>query len=137
MKPLNERPLKKELTFKTAKSGGAGGQHVNKTDTRVMLRFDVEASEQLTKSEKKRIRNKLANYINSEGVLLTESDETRSQYRNKELAVNKFYELLRGALKRRKRRIRTKPTRLSKEKRLQSKKKRGEKKQTRRKDNIL
>ena len=102
-----------------------------------MLRFDVEASEQLTKSEKKRIRNKLANYINSEGVLLTESDETRSQYRNKELAVNKFYELLRGALKRRKRRIRTKPTRLSKEKRLQSKKKRGEKKQTRRKDNIL
>lgn len=136
MHNLENRKFEDELEFKTTKSSGAGGQHVNKTDTRVMLRFDVENSQKLRAFEKQRIRQSLKNQINSDGVLILESQETRSQHKNKELVTAKFYTLLKQALKRRKKRIRTKPSKAAKQKRLDKKKKRGEIKQKRRRDNL-
>ena len=121
-----------EFEFKTSRSSGPGGQHVNKTETRVTLRFNVLESKYLCPDQKGRILDKLSGQINSESELLIHSEETRSQVKNKEICVQKFYELLRSALKREKKRIPTKPSKASIKKRIENKRKTSEKKDRRR-----
>ena len=117
-----------ELQFKAVRSSGAGGQHVNKVATKVELWFDVTGSDALSEGEKERILEKLTNRINKDHVLQLQCDDSRSQSKNKELAIKRFLELLENALKRKKKRRKTKPSRSSIEKRLKSKKKQALKK---------
>ena len=120
-----------ELEFRTSRSSGPGGQHVNKTDSRVELLFDVLASPSLSESQKARIQKGLRNRIDSDGVLHIFVQEHRSQSRNRDEAVERFQELLANALKPRKKRRPTRPTKASKERRLQQKRQQSEKKKRR------
>lgn len=125
--------LKLELTFKAVKSSGPGGQHVNKTASKIILNFDLENSQTLSEEEKSRISIKLASRITNAGEIMLESGETRSQHKNKELVIARFLELLQKALKKEKPRKKTRPTKASKLRRLLSKKIKSEKKVTRQK----
>lgn len=131
---MNERDFSSEFTFITSRSSGAGGQHINKVETRVTLLFNVANSELLNEIEKELILVKLKNKINSEGYLLISSQLTRSQIKNKEKCIEKFYLWLENALKTKKPRKPTKPSRASKEKRLAEKKAISEKKTNRKKE---
>ncbi len=113
------------------KKGGKGGQHVNTVSSKIELYFDVKRSLQLNEEQKEIIIKKLSNRMNSEDVLLLESQETRSQYRNKEIAIEKFDELIRQALLKKKKRIKSKPSAAVAARRLEGKKKISEKKQMR------
>jgi ribosome-associated protein len=125
---LKDRNFEPEFRFKTSRSSGAGGQHVNTTETKVELIFDVMASAILDDKEKHRVLIKLKNLINDKGELRISSSESRSQASNKENAIAKFYVVLAKALKKEKKRIPTKiPVEVKKEilktKKLHSKKK--------------
>jgi ribosome-associated protein len=115
-----------ELSFRFSRSSGPGGQHVQKSSTRVELLFDVVNSPSLTDSERARVLKRLLGYVDSEGVLHLISQSERSQVRNREEVVARFQALLRRALKRRKRRKPTRPTVASRERRLRKKKQRGQ-----------
>jgi ribosome-associated protein len=114
-----------ELTYRATRSGGPGGQHVNTSSSRVELAWDVGASPSLTDEQRARIQEKLANRINSEGVLLMSASDERSQHQNKELVTARFAEVVAQALVVPKKRIRTRPSKASKEARLGEKKKRS------------
>lgn len=118
--------LKDELRFKTSRSGGKGGQHVNKTSTKVELFFDIKNSELLSEEDKKRLEKKLSNRISSDGILVLKCDESRSQLANKKILINRFLELVENALLRPKMRKPTKPGIAAKERRIKKKKERGE-----------
>ena len=120
-----------ELSFRFSRSSGPGGQHVQKSSTRVELLFDVANSPSLTDAQKGRVLKRLAGYIDSEGVLRLTSQSERSQWRNRETAIARFEDLMLQALKKRKRRKQTRPTAASREKRLREKRIRSEKKQGR------
>ena len=120
--------LDKELIFKTSRSSGSGGQHVNKTETRVEVRFDLDASEGLTATEQRRIRKALGKRISQSGILAVASSSRRSQVLNKKEAVNKFYRLLKKALRRRPKRKGPKPLKANPVQRLRDKKRHAEKK---------
>ncbi len=120
-----------ELNFKAVRSSGAGGQHVNKVSTKVELTFDVANSDSLSFEEKERIYRKLGHKLTKENVLQLQCDESRSQHKNKELAIKRFIDTLESALKARKKRRKTKPSRSSIEKRLTTKKKNAVKKANR------
>ncbi|MCP9199526.1 aminoacyl-tRNA hydrolase [Gramella sp. GC03-9] len=123
---MEEAILLNELEFKAVRSSGPGGQHANKTATKVELSFDVQASEALSEPEKERIIRKLASRINKEGILKMSSEESRSQHTNREIVIQNFIEELKKALKRSKPRKKTKPTKASRIKRLKAKKKKSE-----------
>ncbi len=123
---VRSRPFGKEFRFNTSRSSGPGGQHANKVETSVELRFDVQNSELLNQEEKERLLEKLSSKITKEGELIITAESKRSQVKNKEIAVEKFYTTLEKALKKRKKRKPTKPTKAAKEKRLQKKKKRAD-----------
>ncbi len=130
---MNTEKLLSELNFKTARSSGAGGQHVNKVASKVTLIFDVKNAVGLTEREKQLLQQKLAKRLTKEQLLLLHCEESRSQHRNKELVVKRFLTLIRTNLTISKKRRATKPTRSSTKKRLDSKKRQAEKKTNRRK----
>ena len=121
-----------ELTYRATRSGGPGGQHVNTSSTRVELAWDVGASPSVSDEERARIREKLSNRINGEGVLLLAASEHRSQNRNKEAVTERFVELVRQALVVPARRKKTRPGKAAREARLRAKKHRSEVKRRRR-----
>lgn len=131
MADIRERDFEPELSFQASRSGGAGGQNVNKVATKVELRFHVASSALLTEEEKDLVQEKLGSRINSEGYLQVVCQTERSQLQNKELCRERFYELLRQALTRQKKRKATKPTRASVKQRLESKKRQADKKASR------
>jgi ribosome-associated protein len=120
-----------ELTFRFSRSGGPGGQNVNKVETKVELLFDVANSAGLTDEQKQLILVREKNRIDSDGMLRVMAQESRSQFENRELAVEKFVSIIAGALTKRKKRLKTRASKASKEKRIEGKKLRGKKKQMR------
>lgn len=129
---MNKQQLYQEVTFKTSRSGGAGGQHVNKVSSKVELIFDVDKSVQFTDEQKVVIQKKLANRIDNDGLLHLQCDETRSQLKNKEIVFERLLDLISIALKPVKKRKPSKPSKSSIKKRLDSKKKLSDKKDSRR-----
>lgn len=125
---MDEEKITRELSFKAVRSSGAGGQHVNKTSSRVELYFNVEASEGLSEEEKSRILKELASRLTKDHLLILQSEESRSQHKNKALVIAKFFELLRENIKKPKPRKKTKPSKAAKLKRLKAKKINAEKK---------
>jgi ribosome-associated protein len=130
---LSERDFSNEFIFSASRSGGPGGQNVNKVSTKVELRFNIRNSALLNEAEKQILFDKLSNKINSEDELILVSQSERSQLKNKEKVIEKFYQLLDKALTPKKKRLRTSPTRASKEKRLEVKKIQSMIKESRRK----
>ncbi|WP_312298497.1 alternative ribosome rescue aminoacyl-tRNA hydrolase ArfB [Chryseobacterium sp.] len=122
----------KELSFKTSRSSGAGGQNVNKVETTVTVLWKVDASEFFNEDEKFLIHNKLKNRINAEGYLFLTVSESRTQLMNKNKAIEKIIEIVNIALIVPKKRTATKPSKAQKQKRLDSKKKLSDKKENRR-----
>ena len=120
-----------DLTWAAVRSGGPGGQNVNKVATKVELRFDLPGTAALPGDVKARLRRLAKNRLDAEGWILLTSQATRDQKRNLEDARDKLAELIRQALKRPKRRKKTKPSRRAKERRLKEKKQTKEKKKMR------
>jgi len=120
-----------ELEFEFSRSGGPGGQHVNKTSTKVALLFHVDRSASLSDFQKQLVRTRLANRITEAGVLRLECSTTRSQQQNREEAIARFVALIASALIRPKTRRATKPTRGSVRRRIDDKRARGETKRLR------
>lgn len=120
-----------EFTFKTSRSGGKGGQNVNKVSTKVELDFDVQNSFLLDDEQKAVVFEKLKNRITKEGILQVVSQSERTQLANKRIVISRFYELLESCFTEEKPRIPTKPSKAADEKRLKDKKKLSEKKEQR------
>jgi ribosome-associated protein len=125
--------LYNELDFTASRSGGPGGQNVNKVNSKISLRFDVPHSQILTEEEKQTIMQRLSAYLTKDGVLYLSSQEKRSQLENKEAVVAKLQALLTKAFETKKRRKRSKPTKAAIQKRIKSKKLVSEKKKWRQK----
>lgn len=134
LKKIRKKDLIRECQFSASRSTGPGGQNVNKVNTQVSLRFDVQRSELLEEEEKMMIYQKLASHISKEGILILNAQTHRSQLQNKEEVVIKFKRLIEKAFAPRKIRKATKPSKAAIQKRLDEKKKQSQKKRLRQKE---
>ena len=125
--------LQKEITYKTSRSGGKGGQNVNKVSSKVELLFSVNNSLLFTDEEKELLNSKLQSRFNKDGLVQVICDEERSQYLNKEKAVERLILLLTKALHQPKKRKASKPSKAAKAARINAKRIQGEKKESRKK----
>lgn len=123
-----------ELVYRASRSGGAGGQHVNKTSSKIELLWDFQRSGALDDDQKERVRRKLAARIDSDGNVRVVAGNRRSQLQNRGAAEERLAKLVRDAMHEPRKRRATAPTKASKERRLESKKQHGQKKANRRKD---
>ncbi|HLP51683.1 MAG TPA: alternative ribosome rescue aminoacyl-tRNA hydrolase ArfB [Chitinophagales bacterium] len=125
---MKDRNFESEFKFQTSRSGGAGGQHVNKTETKVELTFDVDDSAVLTDEEKQKFSKKWGNRINEAGEFKICSSQHRSQGANKDHVIKKFYEMLAKAMLPEKKRIATKVPKAIKANILEKKRQHSQKK---------
>ena len=121
-----------ELEYRASRAGGAGGQHVNTSSTRIELLWNVARTSALDDERRARVSERLATRIDGDGWLRVVSSARRSQQQNRDAAEGRLVELVRGALVVQKRRRPTRPTRASKEERMREKRKRSETKRMRR-----
>ena len=128
---MNKEALFQECDFKAVRSSGPGGQHVNKTSTKVMLHWSLKDSNVFSEKEKERLFKRLKSKLTSDDQLVLSYDQSRSQNKNKDEVFKNLVRLLENGLLKPKRRKRTKPTLASKKRRLDSKKRNAEKKANR------
>ena len=133
---MNTEKILKELNFKAIRSSGAGGQHVNKVSSKVELSFNLENSEGISSDEKERLQLKLASKLTKDYILIISCDESRSQHKNKELVIKRFFKLIKENLKVAKRRKPTKPTKASLKRNAESKLRNSVKKALRKKPRL-
>lgn len=126
--------LQKEVFYKTSRSGGKGGQNVNKVSTKVELLFSIADSALFNEDDKLRLSEKLSNRLNKDGYVQVVCDEERSQYLNKAKAIERLSNMLARALTVQKPRKATKPSKQAKAKRLDEKKQQGAKKESRKRN---
>tara|TARA_R110000868_G_scaffold11605_2_gene56698 strand:- start:26 stop:433 length:408 start_codon:yes stop_codon:yes gene_type:complete len=131
---LEKSNFLEEFEFKNSRSSGKGGQHVNKTESRVSLFFNVQNSNALSDEQKAKLSEKLKHRISQDGTLQIDVESSRSQHQNKKIAIERFFDLIEEALKEKKARKITKPSKAAIRKRLKEKKIQSEKKQNRRKE---
>lgn len=128
---MNKEALLQECDFKAVRSSGPGGQHVNKTSTKVMLHWSLKDSNVFSEEEKEHLFKRLKSKLTSDDQLVLSYDQSRSQHKNKDEVFKNLVRLLENGLLKPKRRKRTKPTLASKKRRLDSKKRNAEKKANR------
>ncbi len=125
---IESRDFCNEFVFGASKSSGPGGQHVNKVNTKIELRFSIQNSSLLSETEKQILFKKLKTKLTTQGELIIVSQDERSQIGNKQKCIKKFYSILTLTLSPTKKRIASKPTRAAKERRIESKKLQSKKK---------
>lgn len=130
---MNSDQIIKEAIFKAVRSSGAGGQHVNKVSTKVILVFDLEHSNALSLEEKEQLRRSLAQTLTKGNLLIIQAADTRSQLKNRRIAEERLIQILNDGLVKIPKRKKTKPSKAAKEKRLKSKRLLSQKKQSRQK----
>ena len=133
---MDREKIISELTFKAVRSSGAGGQNVNKVSSKVVLGFNVPASNAISEEEKLLAQTRLASRLTDDGVLILQCDEDRSQLRNKDIVIKRFFTVMDAALKVEKIR---KPTRIPRsviKKRIEGKRRLSDKKQNRRRPDL-
>ena len=133
---MNKENIIKELKFKGVRSSGAGGQHVNKVSSKIELTFDLENSTSLSDEEKALLKEKLSSKLTKENILILFCDESRSQHRNKEIAIKRFLKLVAAGLIRPKKRRKTKPTKASVKRKAETKQRTSVKKALRKKPKL-
>lgn len=136
MNDLKQHQLINELKFKAIRSSGAGGQHVNKTSSKIELTFNLEHSLALSEEEKTLLKIKLTSKLTKENVIILFCEETRSQHKNKELAIKRFLHLIKTNLVKPKKRRPTKPSRSSILKNVEKNKRKSLKKTLRKKPRL-
>lgn len=133
---MDLQSLLPEVTYKAIRSSGSGGQHVNKTSSKVELHFNIDTSQVLQDDQKEWLKKNLQSRLTKDNELILQCDESRSQHKNKTLVTERFLKLIEKGLLKPKKRKKTKVPKSVKIKRLKSKRKHSEKKANRQKPNL-